>query len=296
MTYITYKNKKFIGATLDIIDKANDIITSYQDDGYTLTLRQLYYQFVSKGYIDNNIKSYKRLVYIINDARLAGMVSWKSIEDRTRNLAGLNHWDSPAEIVQSAVDSYRIDKWEDQPYRIEVWIEKEALSAVFERICNELDIDYFCCRGYVSQSEMWNAGQRLINYSNGGQTPIILHFGDHDPSGIDMSRDITDRIIMFAKSEGVHDFELHRIALNMDQVKKYKPPPNPAKLTDSRCKQYMRDYGNNSWELDALDPKTLSALVKKHVLKYRDNNKWNKSMRQENKEIKVLRNTVEGLL
>jgi hypothetical protein len=142
---------------------------------------------------------------------------------------------------------------------------------------------------------MWRAGRRLIEYSDGGQTPIILHFGDHDPSGIDMSRDITDRIMMFAEHENVHDFELHRIALNMDQVKKYNPPPNPAKLTDSRCRGYIRDFGQSSWELDALEPSVLSDLVRDHVGKYIYQVEWDEAVGQENTEKAALRRAAGKL-
>jgi hypothetical protein len=100
----------------------------------------------------------------------------------------------------------------------------------------------------------------LKRYERAGQTPIILHFGDHDPSGIDMTRDIDDRLRMF-----MGGMEVRRLALNMDQVEQYQPPPNPAKLTDSRATGYIERFGDESWELDALDPTTLSALVRDEI-------------------------------
>ena len=76
----------------------------------------------------------------------------------------------------------------------------------------------FACRGYASQSEQWRAGKRLANYLRANQRVVILHLGDHDPSGIDMTRDNDDRLSMFARSSRV---ELKRVALNMDQVEQY---------------------------------------------------------------------------
>ncbi len=84
--------------------------------------------------IPNTQKSYKRVGNVINDARLAGLIDWDAIEDRTRNTITNSHWKSPARILDSVVDSYAADKWADQPYRVEVWIEKEALAGVFEPV------------------------------------------------------------------------------------------------------------------------------------------------------------------
>lgn len=273
---IKYTNKTFRAETMLLVMKANDIIAEYQADGYSLTLRQLYYQFVARDILANSQQNYSRLGSIINDARLAGLVDWNAIEDRTRAVEANPHWAGPGDIIASAANSYALDKWSDQPCRIEVWVEKEALAGVFDRVCSSLDVPYLACRGYVSQSEMWRAACRLKSYERSGQKTVILHFGDHDPSGIDMTRDIVDRLAMFkAKAEVV------RLALNFSQVKKYSPPPNPAKATDSRFEGYSAQFGDESWELDALEPKALVQLVEAAVAGFRDTTKWK---RQEARE------------
>jgi hypothetical protein len=130
---------------------------------------------------------------------------------------------------------------------------------------------------------------------------VVLHLGDHDPSGLDMTRDITDRLDTFTTQdylnahgdefdsgsvkvsrireqmaercnahenradECVAALEVRRIALTWDQVQEYQPPPNPAKMTDSRIEGYLREYGNESWELDALDPSVLDGLITSEV-------------------------------
>lgn len=276
MPLIKYVPRKFSASSMAIIDTANEIIDEYAGQGYSLTLRQLYYQFVARDLIANKQSEYKRLGSIINDARLAGLVDWEAIEDRTRGIESLSHWDSPSSIVETCARQYREDKWADQDARIEVWIEKEALAGVFARACDELDVPYLSCRGYTSQSEMWRASMRLRAYERQGQETYIFHFGDHDPSGIDMTRDIVDRLRIFGSRA-----EVRRLALNMDQVDKYKPPPNPAKLTDARADKYIEDFGYQSWELDALDPKTLSQLVRKAVVKLRDDRLWKQAEARE---------------
>ena len=303
-----YIRKSFQGKSLKIIQLANAICAEYQAAGYDLTLRQLYYQFVARGYIPNRQSEYSRLGSIINDARMAGMLDWDYIVDRTRNLRSLAHWDTPSEIIEQAARQFRHDKWADQPNRVEVWIEKDALIGVLEQVCPRLDVNYFSCRGYTSQSEVWGAAQRLRSYINNGQRAIVLHLGDHDPSGIDMTRDIKDRLRRFIAVDLMHDhgisganamtevrnkFRIDRIALNMDQVEHFNPPPNPAKITDSRYAAYVELHGRESWELDALPPDVLAALIEASVAEYRDEEKWAVATAREQIDRNLLKDTSD---
>lgn len=285
MPKIKYIDKKFGKDAMDKIDRANTIIAEYDAQGYELTLRQIYYQFVSRDIIANNTREYKNLGSVLNDARLAGLIDWNAIVDRTRNLQSVGHWDSPADIISSAAAGYHIDKWEVQRYRIEVWVEKDALIGVVERAARAEDVAYFSCRGYTSQSELWSAGRRLRSYRSGGQIPVVLHFGDHDPSGMDMTRDIRDRLEMFSGDA----IEVRRLALNFAQVEQYEPPPNPAKLTDSRATSYISEHGNESWELDALEPSVIEQLIRSEIQELRDTYLWEKAVEKENEDKRKLK-------
>ena len=262
MPKIKYRDIKLSPGSLGIVKRCNEIIEEYRSQGFVLTLRQLYYQLVSRDIIANKLTEYKRLGSIVNDARLAGLIDWSAIEDRTRELRGLSHFSGPEDIISACASQFNLDLWEGQEFRPEVWIEKDALVGVIEGVCDELDIPYFSCRGYTSQSEMWGGAMRLKRHVRNGQTPIILHFGDHDPSGKDMTRDIEDRLRLF-----MGGVEVKRLALNMDQIEKYNPPPNPAKLTDSRCAAYVAEFGDESWELDALEPRAIAALIRTNIMK-----------------------------
>jgi hypothetical protein len=276
MPKICYIEKSFNDEHLRLVRLANEIITDYQAQGYDLTLRQVYYQMVARDEIPNTMQSYKRLGGIIDDARLAGLIDWTAIVDRTRNLRSLSHWDEPADIIASAANSYRVDKWSDQTYRPEVWVEKDALVGVIGQVCERWDVPYFSCRGYTSSSEMWLASQRLKRHARGGQTPIIFHLGDHDPSGKDMSRDIRDRLKLF-----MGGLTVDRLALNMDQIETYNPPPNPAKITDSRARAYIAEFGGESWELDALEPSVIDALIETNIEQILDQAEWNEACERE---------------
>lgn len=276
MPKIKYTPKRFGAKALSIIETANTIISEYAGQGFDLTLRQLYYQFVARDILTNSDKNYKYLGNVINHGRLAGLIDWEAIIDRTRNLIQNAHWNSPSHIISACAKQFQINKWETQDNRPEVWIEKDALIGVIERVCRANDVAFFSCRGYTSQSEMWGAAQRLRGYEKEGQSPHIIHLGDHDPSGKDMTRDIEDRMQLF----GV-DLTMHRIALNMDQIKKYNPPPNPAKITDSRARNYIKEFGQSSWELDALEPSVLEKLIEKKILSLRNDKRWKDQLKIE---------------
>jgi hypothetical protein len=277
MPKLCYQEIKFKTASLEVIDQANEIIAEYQRQGFVLTLRQLYYQFVSRDLIPNTQRSYKRLGNIINDARMAGLLDWAAIEDRTREMKEQAHWDDPAEIVRACANQYRVDRWANQDYRPQVWIEKEALSGVIEGVCRRYDVPFLACKGYVSQSAQWRAGRQHYSQLGDGQTPVVLHLGDHDPSGLDMTRDNRDRLRTFAEEP----VEIRRLALNMSQVDEYHPPPNPAKQTDARFQSYFALHGDESWELDALEPRVLVALIEEEILSLTDPDAWNESGRQQ---------------
>jgi len=284
MPKIEYTAKNFGIDKHTLIHRINTVIADYSKQGYSLTLRQVYYQMVARAIIENNERSYKNLGVLISDARLAGLIDWNAIEDRTRNLKSNSHWSNPAGIISSAAASYHIDHWRGQEFHVEVWVEKDALVGIVGQICGELDVSFFSCRGYVSQSEMWVAAQRLRGYQDAGQQIILLHLGDHDPSGRDMSRDITDRLNTF----GVDALDFQRIALNMDQIEQYNPPPNPTKVTDSRAQGYIEEFGYECWELDALEPRVLSELIDTHVRPYRNYDTYNRVIVREQRERELL--------
>lgn len=278
-----YVDKRFNDDHLGIIKEANRILGEYERQGFTLTLRQLYYQFIAQDYFPNTEQSYKRLGGIITDARLAGLISFSRIEDRGRQS---NSWfvqDNPLAVLDDLKRRYAEDLWADQPYYVEVWVEKDALSSVIERPCARLAVPYMACKGYMSASAAWEAGQRFKEAREDGKQCVLVHLGDHDPSGIDMTRDNHERLELF--SEG--DVHVERIALNMDQVRRYNPPPNPAKLSDSRARDYIRSHGKTSWELDALTPQIIDSLITDTVRGFIDDLAWEDVLERQraNKEM-----------
>lgn len=252
-----------------VIDQANVILGEMAAGGYTLTVRQLYYQFVARDLLANTQANYKRLAGIVDDARKAGLIDWDAIEDRTRYLRSITAYAGPENFLTRQVRNYYAENlWASQDTYCEVWVEKDALLGVVERPALEWRVPYFACRGYASSSELYEAGKRLARHKAAGKRVVIFHLGDHDPSGLNMTDVNRDSLRQFGRTNGV---EVRRLALNMDQVEEHEPPPNPAKDTDARFAGYaemMEAHGYEdpddvpSWELDALEPAVIDQLIR----------------------------------
>jgi hypothetical protein len=225
-------------------------------------------------------------------------------------------------VIEQVARQYTRDLWAAQHQRIEVWIEKDAAIGVIEAICGAHQIPYFSCRGYTSISEIHVAAQRIRRYIEQGANVTILHIGDHDPSGLDMSRDIKDRLQTFIARDWMREqmhvrsstlseiresmwahledqgnqtardqapWQINRIALTVEQITTYAPPPNPAKETDSRYRRYFEQTGmTDSYELDALDPAVMADLVRDEVLALRDDDRWAEAVAQVEAERAIL--------
>lgn len=333
-----FSNKKIRDDKRVLISLANEILTEYQKKGFVLTLRQVYYQFVARDLFTDRYKNvdgkwifvpkddpewkqatinaqpnYKKLGDAVSDGRMLGLLDWEALEDRMRGVERLPHWKSPKSAIEAVRAEYYIDMWANQPARVQVWVEKDALSGIIEPVCNELDLPYLACRGYVSQSAAWRAYREYQKAFEAGQKTIVLHFGDHDPSGIDMTRDNDERLKWFMfiaqmrntepdsiernelRMHGAQGIEVRRLALSWDQIQEYNPPPNFAKEHDPRFKDYQKEFGDESWELDALDPEVIEELIRTEVDEIRDMDLWAEKEAQLAKERKTLDNIIKGL-
>lgn len=264
------------------LELVNKIIEEYLQQGYKLTLRQLYYQLVSRGIIANNLQEYAKLSNLLVQGRMAGIVDWDAIEDRIR-VPFIPYWvDDVADAISDTINQYRLDRMADQDVYIEVWVEKDALSGVLKRITSHYHVNLMVNRGYSSCTAMHDAFERIRDKQDEKRC-YILYLGDHDPSGVDMVRDIRARLEEFGA-----EAEVIRIALTQEQIKKFNPPPNPAKITDPRAKGYIAKFGNTSWEVDALNPDVLHKIIRKAIDELIDAVKFNAKIEQEGKDRKKL--------
>lgn len=233
--------------------------------GTSLNLRQVYYQLVARNRIPNNDKAYKNLINVVRDGRYAGALDWEHITDRVRVIHDSARWQDAEDRLVHAAETHRIDTWESQRYRPEVWIEKDALLEIANNACSYLDVQYMSVKAYSSVSALWDARCRFREYARNGQTPVILHLGDHDCTGVDCSRFLQERMELLVNTPEMDEHvavEVRRLALNMDQIHRYELPPQPGKIDDPRYDDYVKRFGTEHvWELDALSPEVIVQII-----------------------------------
>jgi hypothetical protein len=271
------------------LELINGILDDYRAQGLTLTLRQLYYQMVARDHIPNNMSEYKKIINLCTKGRMGGLIDWDSIEDRLRRPR-LPRWSYDME--DALVDTaryYRLDRMKGQEWNIEVWLEKEALSAIVGKVTSKYHVNLMVNRGYSSCTAMRDAHQRFERHENN----IILYMGDHDPSGLDMIRDVYDRVGEFIEWDE-YKLKVKHIALTMDQIEELSPPPNFAKVTDSRARHYIGEYGNDSWEIDAIEPQVLSDTVENHIKEWIDLDMYEAQLQVEKEDKANLRMIAEN--
>lgn len=282
-----YKDINFRKATRALIAQIDDILEGYIQAGYVITLRSLYYQLVARNIVPNTEQSYKTVGDVVSDGRLAGLLDWDVITDRGRQFIDRPHWDSEEGFLRSVLPQYFTHMWDNQETVVFVVVEKDALAGVIEQTCHKYDVPLLAAKGYPSTSALREfAKERLIPVFDRGQKAALIHMGDHDPSGLDMTNDLEERLKMFIKGEDQYhpdygdeygfDFTVDRIALNMDQIKRFRPPPNPAKQTDARFKEYEKRFGSTSWELDSMTPQYLNSHLAEAIESWMDHDAWAK--------------------
>lgn len=297
MPKIKYETVALRTKAVEFLHICNRLIERYQAQGYQITLRQLFYRLVAKKLFPPDQKytlvgkkwvrdlergtmncqpNYDWLGITLSNGRRAGLVDWEAIVDRTRFLRPQSTWQTPGDMLAACAYQFKVDRWKDQTSYVELWFEKDALLSVFERAAEARQLPIFSNRGYISDSAVWEAAQRIIRLTEDGRKAHVLHFGDHDPSGLDMTRDVEARLNLFGAFPTIH-----RLALNMNQVKQYDLPPDPGKPQDSRYAQYAAEHGDECWELDALEPDVLVKLVNNRVSHWVDVPKWQAALERE---------------
>lgn len=281
---------------LTVVRNVDEILSQY---GMNLTLRQIFYRLVANYDYPNTKSMYTQLSKQLVKARERGDIDESRIEDRSREFLGGDYgFDSPLQFTNyqirrfiSSPSRYSRKMWTSQPEFILVWIEKDALSRVVSNIADEYNVITCPSRGYASYTYLREAIDKLPE----NKEVTILHFADHDPSGLDMTRDLQSRVNDYSDLE----ISVERIALTYEQVQRYNLTPNPTKTADPRATEYIAEFGNECWELDAIDPNELQGLVATTITSHIDAQTWNQTLeqqRQERQELEEQFSEIEQLL
>jgi len=283
-----FKSQRISGDRQLLIGHANSILEDYASEGYRLTLRQLYYQLVARNIIPNRVQEYAKLSNVMVTARMCGFTDWNYLEDRLRIPYLEYAVNDVEEALEDTINQYKRNRQEGQSSLIEIWTEKDAVSNILKRVSKWFHVSLMVNRGYSSCSAMYRAAER---FKMNKKHVVILYVGDHDPSGLDMLRDIEERLFEFEAEK----IEVVHVALTQEQIEEFQPPPNPAKLSDPRSAWYVSKFGDDSWELDALSPSDLERIVREAVDNYLDKEQFSDILEAERGDIDKLHDIVKDL-
>lgn len=264
----------------ELVPVVNEILSQYD---FPLTVRQIYYRLISDPYnlFPNTRSYYKSFDRMLVKAREEEKIDEDKIEDRTRQVIGGEEDVSnktPEEYLQNRLSRlsnswvwYDLKMWTSQEDQLEVWVEKDALAEVVNRAANPYRVTVFPSRGFSSYTKIKEGLKRFRKYTlPDNKFAYILHLADHDPSGLIMTQDLITRLTKYGGSF----ISVKRIGLNINQVREFNLRPNPVKIADSRAAEYIREYGKDCWELDALPPDELQRIITKKIEEFIDKKAW----------------------
>jgi hypothetical protein len=261
-------------ATLETISQIERVMAEYDQ---RLTIRQIYYRLVADHSLENSHNSYKRIVRILGDARKEGIIEYGAIEDRTREITENDETDyiTPEGHLKRLYDyiskwdqHYGVPVWDDQPQRVVVMVEKQALQGIFQSVCEGWEVDLMVCKGYPSLTQQWELTERMKERISHGEDLHLIYFGDFDPSGEDIFTKLPENL---RHEFGIEMASMVKEALTIDQVEKWGIPAYPAKVTDTRTKGFVEIYGKGMQvELDAIKPDQLTQMIEHSINRHYD--------------------------
>jgi hypothetical protein len=267
--------------TTDLIDAATRVLK----EQHPMTIRQLFYQLVSRGTLPNNIKSYQLVSRIMTKAREDGRIDFDYIVDRSRPAYSPNVWADAGGYAEAVKRGYRKDYWSMQPNHVEILVEKDAIIGSIEPVTDELGVTIRVGRGFQSTTRIHEIADHLKRI----EKPItIFYLGDHDPSGVAIENDLESRLREYGAT-----FRIRRLAIFKKDINAFKLPPLRIKDTDSRATSFRSEYGTDCVELDALPPEELRRRLRQAIDNLIDHNLWDRAIAVEKVELASIRTATK---
>jgi hypothetical protein len=224
------------------------------EESQPITGRGIGYKLFTRGLIASmGTLDMQRVYRLLRIARERGMIPWHWIVDETRELEQVASWANPAAYARAVVRCYRRDHWNQQPVRVEVWSEKGTVRGVLAPVLDRYGVGFRVMHGFSGATTIYDVAQ-----DDDGRPLIVLYIGDYDPSGLCMSEhDLPNRLDEY----GGEHVDIRRIALTLEHLDDLPSFAASDKKKDPRYKWFVENYGDQCWELDALDPNDLRSLV-----------------------------------
>jgi len=268
----------FNGASQKIVDAISTIFETIKPP---LTVRQVYYQLATMGLVPLSQKGYRQAQRILLRVREEGIVPWEHFADRTRERIQAAQWDDAADFARSVAGQYRKDLWQTQDEHVEFWLEKDALSGFVSDVLDGWGVPLYVARGFASATFVHEAAAALGEID---KPKFIYYLGDHDPSGMSIEKAVKQRLTAFGA-----EFTFTRLAISLDDIKKFNLRPLKAKKSDTRTRRYVEEHGGDATiELDALPPDEFRRRIEEAVLRHIEVDEWNRLFREEELEQETI--------
>lgn len=255
-----------------------------------MTVRQTYYQLFSGGWVDNSEASYRQVVGALKDGRHYGFIPWAHIEDRQRKPHEVQQWDDLAGFLKAVRRSYKRNVWQNQPVYLEMWVEKSALSGVFDDVLRDWGVTLNVGRGYDGWSSIYEAAERFREARDRGQDTHVVYWGDYDPSGLQMEVSLRERLAQLGARP-----RWERGGIDRDDIDEHDLPPEPGKRTDSRAEWMVENYGELiQVELDALPMDVLKGYIEESVRQVIDLDAYHETISDQENEEEELNEMIDN--
>lgn len=260
---------------------------------WPMTIRQIFYRLVSKGLIKNTKSDYQRVIRLMTIARNDGRIPFDWIVDRSRPVYNPPVFKDAQAYAETVKRSYRRDYWTSQPFHVELWCEKDTISGSIAGVTDELGVTVRVGRGFNSTTRAREIAAVLADTT---KPKVILYCGDHDPSGRNAEEEGLSRVLAHYRcitgNSQARDVDLRRLAIHKEDIKKFNLPPLRVKDTDSRTPGFVRKYGHDCVELDALPPNELRGRIRVNITGLLDRVAWDRAIACEKVELASIVDTV----
>jgi len=272
--------------TLALREHIADVVGSFEG---SMSGRQVFYQLVSRGAVQNTALAYEGVLRLLVNMRRDGSIPYGRIVDRTRRVHKLPGWAGVREAMQALASQYRRDPWDDQPVHVHVGCEKQALEGVFSDVVdNPYGAPLYVLRGFASEAFVYEWATEIERVIADGHRVVVAYFGDHDPSGLMIERDCRSRLASHLSATSRNAFDWQRFGLLHEDLERFDLVNVPVKSTDSRARAYLAEYGDRAAELDALPPAVLRERILEAIVSHVDSAAWERVRTIEQAETESL--------
>lgn len=266
-------------ATRSEMDERHAGLIELAEEHGPASVRHLFYRAVVAGLpgITKDVSGYLKVQRAVLRLRRAGEIPYDRIVDTTRWMRKPNSWDGVHDVLYETSRIYRRNLWANSLYRVEVWCESESIAGVLFEVTSRWDVPLMPCRGFSSETFTYSAAEA---WAEDDRTPIVFYVGDHDPAGLQIERNLRNRLIEFSGP----DFEFYRIGVTWEQVEEFDLPGTKPK------KQYGFPL---AVEAEALPPDILRNMIDKEIQSYVDHGALTAILAAEESERVVLTRIAE---